>query len=107
MFYGVVWNYSSPESGKVSRLMATAEALEETSSPDSAKAEGRLVLAELAPEQKSCMKPLAVVEVTPQMLETLKDCPEIKLPTYEDDEELDFVDVGSTEFWVDQPWWLK
>ena len=112
MLFGVVWRYETPESGEVLKLLASPESLEGVETPDEAKKEGRQVLAEAAPEQKLCLKPLSVVEVTEQMLEILRDCPLVTVPTYDaddenDDNELEFVNVGNTDFWSSQPWWFR
>lgn len=104
--YGVVWGHNTPECGN-RQLLSAPESLDEITSTDQAKVEGRQILAELAPEHKTAMKPLAVVEVTEEMMFALKGCERVFLPMDEDDGELEFVDVSKTQFWNSQPWWPK
>ena len=104
--YGVVWQHNAPESGSLKKLMSVPEALD-TKTPEEAKKEGLQILSELPPEQKSAMRPLAVVEVTEQMMSTLNDCEKVFLPNADDDGELEFVDISHTSFWQNQGWWFK
>lgn len=109
MPYGVVWRYKTPESGHVIRLVSAPESLEGVDSPDVAKQEGRTVLTELAPEQKVCITPLSVVEIDDHIMEKLQQCPILKLPTNDedDDEELEFVNVESIDAWTGESWWQR
>ncbi len=107
MNFGVVWEHKSPETGEVRKLISSLESLEGVETVEVAKSEGRVILRELSSEHKISLQPLAVVEISEDMLETLQFCPEVRLPCLEHEEELEFIDVGETEFWVRQPWWFR
>lgn len=108
MMYGVVWKFSTPESGEVRKLMSRPEAMQETTTADEAKNEGRLMLAELCPSYKSAMMPLAIVEVGEEMIETLDGCAIVKMPMVDDEEDdLEFVDVSGVDYWAGQAWWVR
>jgi hypothetical protein len=111
MAYGVIWQYTTPENGELKKLMASPGSVLENSSEADAKKEGLQTLQEIAPEQRSCFKPLAIVEVTEEMLSELSGCPEVTMPMVnedgEEDGELEFIDLRDTEFWAAQSWWHR
>lgn len=103
MKYGVVWKHTAGN-GSVQRLMAHPESLEEIDTVEKAQEEGRRTLAELAPQNKSGMMPLSVVELNDQMTEELDKCPLIEL---DGEDEMIFINVDELSFWALQPWWSR
>lgn len=104
--YGVVWQHNTPESGD-RRLLPSPESLEDLSTAEEAKKEGIQIHRELAHEHRSVMKPLAIVEISEEMLFSLQGCERIFLPNEDDDGELEFVNISDTQLWTSQPWWRK
>lgn len=109
MAYAVIWLHNAPENGSVRKLMSLPESIQAENDAE-AKREGLAILNELSPEQRSAMKPLAVVEVTDQMLEDFQGCRIVTLPVHDEldaDAELTFVDISEIEHWVAHSWWLR
>lgn len=106
--YTVVWGYTGDQEPK--RLLSSIESIE-AQTPDDAKKEGVLILNDLPPEQRSEMKPLAVVEVTEETLAEFNANGKVFLPMLDEDgegdDELEFIDITQTTLWAGQPWWHR
>lgn len=103
MLFGVVWKYSGLN-GQPMKVMTHPEGLDGMDTPQQAQEEGRKILADLAPHNKTAMMPLSVVEVNDQMIDALNACPKVEI---DGEDELLFIDVGGLDYWVTQGWWHK
>ncbi len=104
MAYGIIWRYEGK--GSVQKLVSSPESLE-ASTDTEAKEEGRQILAELSETSRAMMKPLAVVEISEDMLSAISSCDSVWLINSEDDGELEFRDVTELSIWSNHAWWVK
>lgn len=109
MAYAVVWKHTEDAGSR--KLMVPPETFAVDDTPEKAKQEGRRILGDLAPEQKTAMGVLAVVEVTDEMVYGLQGCERVFLPMNagdgEEDDELEFIDITQASYWSRYPWWAK